>query len=116
MDPALLTSRLPNLLPEAAKKLNSAQDGLAALLHTAMAELGFRLIAIDENSPPIPDLNNVLPKNWAQNGPGKYTFRYKHEQSSLEFLFKVSELGRCTLFHAIALEVRGFSTSAVAVF
>jgi len=99
-----LTSRLPGLLPEAAKKLGSPQDGLAALLHTAMAELGFRLIAIDERSPLIPDLNNVLPKDWAQGGPANYTFRYKHDQSSLEFLLKVSKLGNRTLFHAIALE------------
>lgn len=108
LDPALLTNRLPNLLPEAAKKLSSAQDGLAALLHTAMAELGFRLIAIDEHSPLVPDLNNILPENWAKNGPGDYTFRYKHDQSSLEFLLKVSKLGNRTLFHAIALEARRF--------
>jgi len=107
LDPAVLTSRLPSLLPATAKKLNSAQDGLAALLHTAMAELGFRLIAIDENSHPSPDLNNILPEDWAKNGPGSYAFRYRHDQSSLEFLLKVSKLGNRTLFNAIALEVRG---------
>ena len=106
LDPALLTSRLPSLLPAAAKKLNSAQDGLAILLHTAMVELGFRLIAVDESSPPNPDLNNVLPEDWGKNGPGNYAFRYKHDQSSLEFLLKASKLGNRTLFHAIALEVR----------
>lgn len=106
LDPAVLTARIPSLLPEAAKKLGSPQDGLAALLHTAMAELGFRLIAVDENSPPRSDLNNVLPEDWAKNGPGSYTFRYKHDQSSLEFLLKVSKLGNRTLFNAIALEVR----------
>jgi proteasome inhibitor subunit 1 (PI31) len=58
LDPAVLTARIPSLLPEAAKKLDSAQDGLAALLHTAMTELGFRLIAVDEHSPPRSDLNN----------------------------------------------------------
>jgi proteasome inhibitor subunit 1 (PI31) len=108
LDPAVLTKRLPDLLPEAAKKLNSAQDGLAALIHTAMVELGFRLIAIDDDSPPIPDLNNILPKDWAQRGPSNYTFRYKHDQSSLEFLLKVSQLGRRTLFHAIASEACRF--------
>jgi len=106
LDPAVLAARLPSLLPEVAKKLNSAQDGLAALLHTAMTELGFRLIAVDEHSPPNPDLNNILPEDWAKHGPGSYAFRYKHEQSSLEFLLKVSKLGNRTLFNAIALEVR----------
>lgn len=117
LDPAVLTSRLPDLLPEAAKKLNSAQDGLAALLHTAMAELGFRLIALGERSPPIPDLSNVLPEDWARNGPADYAFRYKHDQSSLEFLLKVSKLGNRTLFHAIALEARRLlPTSTVVAF
>ena len=106
LDPAALTGRLPSLLPEAAKKLNSAQDGLAALLHTTMVELGFRLIAVDEHSPSRSDLNNVLPEDWAKHGPGTYAFRYKHDQSSLEFLLKVSKLGNRTLFNAIALEVR----------
>ena len=105
LDPAVLTGRLSSLLPETVKKLNSAQDGLAALLHTAMVELGFRLIAVDEHSSPSPDLNNVLPEDWAKHGPGNYAFRYKHDQSSLEFLLKVSKLGNRTLFHAIALEV-----------
>lgn len=106
LDPAALTGRLPSLLPEAAKKLDSSQDGLTALLHTAMIELGFRLIAVDEHSPPKPDLNNILPEDWAKHGPGSYTLRYKHDQSSLEFLLKVSKLGNRTLFNAIALEVR----------
>ena len=106
LDPAVLTGRLPSLLPEAAKKLDSAQDGLAALLHTTMVELGFRLIAADEHSPPRLDLNNDLPEDWAKHGPGSYAFRYKHDQSSLEFLLKVSKLGNRTIFNAIALEVR----------
>ena len=105
LDPAALTGRLPSLLPEAAKKLDSSQDGLVALLHTAMVELGFRLIAVDEHSPPKTDLNNILPEDWVKHGPGSYTLRYKHDQSSLEFLLKVSKLGNRTLFNAIALEV-----------
>lgn len=106
LDPAVLTAHIPGLLPETAKKLGSPQDALAALLHTAMTELGFRLIATDENSSPKPDSNNILPEDWAKNGPGNYAFRYKHDQSSLEFLLKVSKLGNRTLFNAIALEVR----------
>ena len=106
MNPAVLMSRLRSLLPEETKELRSAQDGLAALLHTVMTELGFRLIAVGEDSLPVSDLNNVLPENWAQKGPGNYAFCYKHEQSSLEFSFKVSTLANRTLFDAIASEVR----------
>ena len=106
LDHAVLMSRLRSLLPEETKELRSAQDGLAALLHTAMTELGFRLIAVGEDSLPVPDLNNVLPENWAQRGPYSYTFRYMHDQSSSEYLFKVTKIGKCTIFNAIALEAR----------
>ena len=70
-----------------------------------MAALSFRLIAVDELSPPLPETNNVLPNDWDKNGPGCYAFRYKHYQSSLEFLVKIISLGRRTLINAIALEV-----------
>jgi len=49
-------------------------------------------------------LNNILPEEWSQHGPGNYTFRYKHDQSSLEFVVKVAKLGSRTLLNAIALE------------
>ena len=37
---------------------------------------------------------------------GHYTLRYKHEQSSMEFVIKVSKLGGRTVINAIAVEVR----------
>lgn len=106
LDPAALTSLLPTLLPPSAKNLDSPQHALAALLHTAMAAVGFRLIGVDESLVARQDLNNVLPEEWSLLGPGSFTFRYKHEQSSLEFVVKVIKLGSRTLVNAIALEVR----------
>ena len=109
-DPAVvLTARLPALLPGSEeKKLDSPQHVLAAFVHTAMAELNFCLVAIDERSAAISDPNNVLPEGWDQHGPDNYTFRYEHDERSSEFLLKVLKLGPRTLFHAIALEVRHF--------
>ncbi|KAF7355208.1 Proteasome inhibitor PI31 subunit [Mycena sanguinolenta] len=103
LDPATLISLLPTLLPESKKGLSSPQDGIAALLHAAMTSLAFRLVGIDDSGPSASSLT-VLPDEWNKNGPGNYTFRYKHDQSSLEFVVKVSKLGGRTLINAIALE------------
>jgi len=69
-----------------------------------MVAVGFRLIGIDDSLVARQDLNNVLPEEWSQHGPGNFTFRYKHEQSSLEFVVKVAKLGSRTVINAIALE------------
>ncbi|KAJ7507675.1 PI31 proteasome regulator N-terminal-domain-containing protein [Mycena galericulata] len=103
LDPAALIALLPTLLPTSKKTLSSSQDGIAALLHTALTALAFRLIAVDESSPGSSTLT-VLPDEWNTNGPSHYTFRYRHDQSSLEFVVKVSKLGGRTLINAIALE------------
>lgn len=105
LDPAALCALLPTLLPQESKKLNSSHDGIAALVHTALSAVAFRLIAIDESSTSTSSASNVLPAEWNQHGPGNYTFRYKHEQSSLEFVVKIIKLGARTLINAIAVEV-----------
>lgn len=106
LDPSSLTSTLPKLLPSSRKRLESPQDAVAALSHTVLFVLGFRLVAVDDNAPARNILDGVLPEEWSSHGPSHYTFRYKHEQSSLEFIIKVSKLGSRTLVNAIAAEVR----------
>ncbi|KAJ7699952.1 PI31 proteasome regulator N-terminal-domain-containing protein [Mycena rosella] len=103
LDAAAVIALLPTLLPTSKKTLSSSQDGIAALLHAAMTSLAFRLIAIDESSPGTSALP-ALPEEWNKHGPSHYTFRYRHDQSSLEFVVKVSKLGGRTLINAIALE------------
>jgi proteasome inhibitor subunit 1 (PI31) len=105
LDPSAVLSRLPNLLPGGARSLASPQDAVVALFHAALANLGFRLVGTDESSSVQTYENNVLPDGWNAHGPGHYSLRYKHEQSSLEFLIKVSKLGTRTMVNAIALEV-----------
>jgi proteasome inhibitor subunit 1 (PI31) len=107
LDPSALIASLPNLLPLNKKRLESQQDAITALVHTAFHTLSFRLIAIDDSTPEGSTLNGVLPDSWNVQGPGNYTLRYRHEQSSLEFVVKVLKLGNRTLINAIAVEVSG---------
>ncbi|KAG6903375.1 hypothetical protein C0995_013128 [Termitomyces sp. Mi166 len=104
LDPAALISLLPTLLPGSFKTLSSPQDAIASLLHSIFSAVAFRLIGIDESSSSASIENNVLPEGWNKDGPGHYTFRYRHDQSSLEFVLKVSKLGGRTLINAIAIE------------
>ena len=105
LDPSALIASLPNILPHNEKRLESQQDAITALIHTAFHTLSFRLIAIDDSNPESSTLNGVLPDSWNAQGPGNYTLRYRHEQSSLEFVVKVLRLGNRTLINAIAVEV-----------
>ncbi|KAF8639931.1 hypothetical protein AX17_001181 [Amanita inopinata Kibby_2008] len=112
LDPSALISSLPRLLPESQDSLTTPHDAIAALLHATMASLSFRLIAINESS--LSDAANVLPAEWNKDGPGSYTFKYRHNQSSLEFLIKVISLGRRTLVNAIPLESDKVATLDIA--
>jgi proteasome inhibitor subunit 1 (PI31) len=105
LDAAAITQLLPGLLPASSKNLASCHDALAALFHTAMSAVGFRLVGIDELSPPSSTTIKVLPDKWDAHGPGHYTFRYLHDQSSLDFVMKVAKLGGRTIVNAIAAEV-----------
>ena len=106
LDPSALISPLLDLLPSRQKQLSSQQDAIVALIHSAFNALSFRLIAIDDSSPASTTVNGVLPEAWNAYGPGNYTLRYRHEQSSLEFIVKVIELGSRTVINAIAVGVR----------
>jgi proteasome inhibitor subunit 1 (PI31) len=109
LDPSALVEQLPKLLPTVegqGSSIHSPQDAIALLSHTLFTRLSFRLTSLsDASSPPneaFPD--NVLPAYWSASGPSSYTFRYAHEQSSLNFLVKAISLGGRILIHATALE------------
>lgn len=105
LDPSALLSAIYSVLPEEDKNLKSPQDGLTVLLHTTLSALAFRLTAVEESSNSV-STNNVLPAGWNTNGPGHYALKYKHDQSSLNFIIKISKLGNRTVINAIAEEVR----------
>ncbi|KAG2118873.1 PI31 proteasome regulator N-terminal-domain-containing protein [Suillus discolor] len=104
LDPSALVGLLLNILPPTNKTLTSPHDGLAALVHTAFSALSFRLIATDDTSSAKEHPNNVLPDDWNTKGLVDRTFRYRHDQSGLEFVVKVIKLGQRTLISAIAVE------------
>ena len=105
LDPSAILGLLPSLLPQAKKNLASPEDAMAALVHSALTTLAFRLVAIDQLPTSLTSESNVLPVEWNKNGPSHYSFKYRHEQSSLDFLINVSKLGTRALVNAIALEV-----------
>lgn len=104
LDPAALISLLPTLLPSSSKSLASPQDAISALIHTALTVLAFRLISVDDDDSASLTAN-FLPPQWNKGGPGHYTFKYKHDQSSLDFVIKISKLGPRTVVNAIAFQV-----------
>lgn len=107
LDPSALTASLLSQLPPNKKRLESQQDAIAALIHAAFNALSFRLIAVDDSTAASSTPKVVLPESWNAHGPGNYTLRYRHEQSSLEFVVKIVKLGSRTLVNAIAVEVSG---------
>jgi proteasome inhibitor subunit 1 (PI31) len=111
LDPSAILSLLPGLLPSD-KKLGSPQDGIMALLHAAMSALAFRLIGADDSASVNSFQDNVLPDEWNKDGPGHYVLRYRHDQSSLDFVVKLTKLGGRSLINAIAVEVRKVSIFA----
>jgi proteasome inhibitor subunit 1 (PI31) len=104
LDPSALLSSLPNLLPPACI-LQSPQDAIVSLIHSAMNALSFRIVGVDDTESITTYPNNILPEHWNAHGPGYYTLRYRHEQSSLGFVVKVTKLAARTMINAIAVEV-----------
>ncbi|KAF9075966.1 PI31 proteasome regulator N-terminal-domain-containing protein [Rhodocollybia butyracea] len=103
LDASALISLIPTLLPSS-KSIETPQDALALLSHAILTSVAFRLIAVDDSSSTIQSSANTLPDEWNKHGPGSYTLRYRHEQSSMEFVVKISKLGSRTMFNAIAVE------------
>ena len=112
LDPAAILAVIPTLLPEGDKQLGHPQDAIAALLHAVMSILGFRLIGLDDSSSDVQYENNALPAEWKKASPDLYALRYKHDQSSLEFLLKIIKLSKRLVIHGIARGVCLFDVSS----
>ncbi|CAG8459462.1 16371_t:CDS:2 [Acaulospora morrowiae] len=118
LDPEVLLSTLESIQLTNAKQetletvqLRSGQDALAAMFHTIMHSLGFRLVGLGERDEPGDNINrdsegNIigLPETWNLHGPQLYAFRYKHNQSSITFLIKCISLGNNFMVHAMGIE------------
>lgn len=131
LDPSALLHVLPQLLPttpsSSEPQLRSPSDALAALIHTILTRLDFRLTGLAEDdrlpsstttateseSTPTSTSSNKLPAEWNAKGPDHYSFRYKHHQSSLDYLVKIVKLGNKAVIHGIALQ--GSKTSTLEI-
>ncbi|CDR88577.1 uncharacterized protein SPSC_04404 [Sporisorium scitamineum] len=127
LDPsALLHVLQQQLLPSTSSSssepmLRNPADALAAIIHTIVTRLDFRLTGLSEDDrlPPSQDdsasssSSNELPENWNAKGPDHYCFRYKHHQSSLDYLIKIVKLGNKALIHGVALQATKTSTMEV---
>lgn len=105
LDPSIIITTIDDILPPGKKSLITPQDGIAALLHSVMTTLGFRLVGLDDSSSDMQQEKNVLPEEWSKHSPDSFAFRYRHDQSSLVFLLKLVKLSKRTVVHGIALEV-----------
>ncbi|SNX84859.1 uncharacterized protein MEPE_03568 [Melanopsichium pennsylvanicum] len=124
LDPSALLSVLPTLLPASSSEpqLRNPSDALAALIHTILTRLDFRLVGLSEDDrlptssdvpTSLPNEANKLPSQWNHKGPDHYAFRYKQNQSSLDYLVKLVKLGSRSIVHGIALQ--GSKTSTMEV-
>eukprot|EP01102_Stenamoeba_stenopodia_P006750 TRINITY_DN1881_c0_g1_i1.p1 TRINITY_DN1881_c0_g1~~TRINITY_DN1881_c0_g1_i1.p1 ORF type:complete len:317 (+),score=46.20 TRINITY_DN1881_c0_g1_i1:91-1041(+) len=79
------------------------RDALALLIHCLLKQKGFRLVGYTEEET-LPESADVdCPPGW-NNERDSYSFRYKHNQSSLTFMFKLLVLGDALLIHCMTLE------------
>ncbi|KAF2816248.1 uncharacterized protein BDZ99DRAFT_406859 [Mytilinidion resinicola] len=105
-------------LPKGASPpLKNPWDAIALAVHAGMIAVGFRLIGLGEDhridtasdaQDPEP-----LPSEW--NATSSYAFRYKHAQSSMEYLVKVSRLGSKAVVLAMAIGADKTTTFEVTV-
>ncbi|KAE8228224.1 hypothetical protein CF326_g6854 [Tilletia indica] len=145
-DPAALIQTLQSLLPttESAAsnqeetatsntQLANPYDAIAALSHTFMTLVGFRLVGLGEDHRLESSSagaaagegsgsgesgvsgTNRLPKEWNARGPESYAFRYRHNQSAMEFVLKIVRMSGRALIHALAVEDNKTATLDVSV-
>jgi len=85
-----------SLPKDADPQLKNAHEAIAIGAHASMMAVGFRMVGLGEDhkleTPSDRDEPQELPSEWNAN-PGSYSFRYKHSQSSMEYLLKVSRMG-----------------------
>ncbi|KAF2428343.1 hypothetical protein EJ08DRAFT_651114 [Tothia fuscella] len=99
---SLMAASLPK---DTSPQIKGAYDAIALVVHAGMIAVGFKLKGLGEDhtieahsdsSSPQP-----LPSEW--NSSNTYSFRYTHNQSSLEYILKVNRLGNKAVIDGIAL-------------
>lgn len=97
---------LASLPKDASPHLNSAFDTVALATHASMIGIGFRLVGLGEDhrveAHSDYDTPQPLPAEWNATN-GSYAFRYRHGQSSMEFLVKVTRMGNTITVMGMAM-------------
>ncbi|KAJ5584865.1 uncharacterized protein N7459_004665 [Penicillium hispanicum] len=82
--------------------LKTSYEAVALIGHACMAAVDFRLVGLGEDHTiQTSTETRSLPAEW--NANSTFAFRYAHEQSSMQFLLKVSRLGNNAVVFALAL-------------
>lgn len=93
--PAISKQMVASLSKGTSPQLKNAFDATALAAHATLLSVGFRLIGLGEDhrldAPSDASNPQPLPSEWNAGG-GNYSFKYKHSQSSMEFLLKVNRI------------------------
>ncbi|CAI6276812.1 unnamed protein product [Periconia digitata] len=102
---SLCTFMAASLPKSAEHQLKNAYEAVALATHAGMIAVGFRLIGLgeDDRIEASADAQNPQPLPTEWNATNAYAFRYAHEQSSMEFLVKVSRLGGKAVIFGLAI-------------
>jgi proteasome inhibitor subunit 1 (PI31) len=108
LTPSTLLPLALTLVPPSTTTLVHPADALALLVHAIHTNVGFRLIspvapraAGQAEGQLMEEQKNVLGPGWDVG----LKFKYRHEQSALEFVVSVVELGGRAIIAAVAVEV-----------
>ncbi|KAM0715917.1 hypothetical protein Q7P37_008431 [Cladosporium fusiforme] len=100
---ALIRASIPQ---QSSPQIKSTHDAIALAAHTSMLAVGFRMVGLGEDhrleTTSDRDETHELPSEWNANA-GSYAFRYKHEQSSMEFLLKANRMGNKVVIMGMGL-------------
>ena len=81
---------------DASPQIKTSHEAIALASHASMMAVGFRMVGLGEDhkleTPSDRDDIQELPAEWNANA-GHYSFRYKHSQSSMEYLLKANRMG-----------------------
>lgn len=120
LDPERVLDLATKALGEGQPSLKTPYEAVALIGHTCMVAVGFRLVGLGEDHN-LGELHSAfsqlrassltatesstdspaLPAEWNTNDT--FAFRYAHEQSSMQYLLKVSRLGGNVVINALAL-------------
>ena len=85
-----------SLPKDASPQIKTSHEAIALASHASMMAVGFRMVGLGEDhkleTPSDRDDTQELPTEWNANA-GHYSFRYKHSQSSMEYLLKANRMG-----------------------